>query len=287
VKTKILIPFLVPSLALVSGVAVPARAQINYTVSGSTAYVTRSPNASGNIVIASTFNGYPVTSVEFGAFSGCTNLTNVRIHNRITAIGNSTFSGCTSLTNVTIGDGVTIIENSVFRACTSLASITLPNSIITIREFAFEDCTNLSNVTLGSGVTTIWGFAFYNCTNLTNLTFLGNAPDLADDDAFDNIGPNATIYYYYGATGWGTSYGGLSTVMLDAPAPQLDTTAVQPGGFGFTITGVVNQTIVVEASANLATWQPVWTNTLFAVSTNFVDPQSPNHPRRFYRLRSN
>ena len=283
VKIKILTPF----LTLVYLVAAPAEAQINYTVSGSAAYVTRSPNASGNIIIASTFNGYPVTSIEFRAFSGCTNLTNVRIHNRITAIGNSTFSGCTSLTNVTIGDGVTIIENSVFRACTSLANITIPNSVITIREFAFEDCTNLSNVTLGNGVTTIWGFAFFNCTNLTNLTFLGNAPDLADDDAFDDIGPNATVYYYYGATGWATSYGGLSTVMLDAPAPQLGTTAVQPGGFGFTITGVVNQTIVVEASANLATWQPVWTNTLPVVSTNFLDPRWLNHPRRFYRLRSN
>ena len=281
VKTKILTSL----LALVSLAAMPA--QINYAISGNTAYVTRSPNAAGDIIIATTFNGYPVTGIEFGAFSGCTSLTNVRIHNRVTAIGNSVFSGCTSLTNVTIGDGVTIIENSVFRACTSLSNLTIPNSVTTIRESAFEDCTSLSNVTLGSGVATIWGLAFFNCTNLANLTFLGNAPDLGDDDAFDNIGTNATVYYYYGATGWGTSYGGLSTVMLGAPAPQLGTTAVQPGGFGFTITGVVNQTIVVEASTNLVTWQPIRTNTLSAVSTNFVDPQWLNHPRRFYRTRSN
>src|SRR5437867_446577 len=45
-------------------VAVPATAQVNYAVSGSTAYVTRSPNASGDVVIASTFNGYPVTHID-------------------------------------------------------------------------------------------------------------------------------------------------------------------------------------------------------------------------------
>ena len=61
---------------------------------------------------------------------------------------------------------------------------------------------------------------------------------------------------------------------------------MKPGGYGFTISGVTNQTIVVEASTNLSNWQPIWTNTLSAVSTNFVDPQWLNHPRRFYRLQS-
>ena len=71
--------------------------------------------------------------------------------------------------------------------------------------------------------------------------------------------------------------------------PQISTgsTGVKPGGFGFTLTGVTNQTIVVEASTNLANWQPIWTNTLSAVSTNFVDPQWLNYPKRFYRARSN
>ena len=60
---------------------------------------------------------------------------------------------------------------------------------------------------------------------------------------------------------------------------------LKPGGFGFTINGVLNQTIVVEASTNLADWQSIWTNTLSAGSANFVDAQWLNHPHRFYRLR--
>jgi hypothetical protein len=61
---------------------------------------------------------------------------------------------------------------------------------------------------------------------------------------------------------------------------------MKPGGFGFTLTRLTNQTIVVEASTNLLNWQPIWTNSPPGASTNFVDPEWVNHPRRFYRARS-
>src|SRR5438552_6438140 len=61
--------------------------QVNYAISGNTAYVTSSPNASGAIVIASSYNGYPVTSVASGAFSRCTNLTSLTIPGSVTSIG--------------------------------------------------------------------------------------------------------------------------------------------------------------------------------------------------------
>ena len=77
-------------------------------------------------------------------------------------------------------------------------------------------------------------------------------------------------------------------MMLGAPAPQIGTASagVKPGGFGFALTGVVNQTIVVEASTNLVNWQPLGTNTLSDASADFVDPEWFNQPHRFYRARS-
>ena len=54
---------------------------------------------------------------------------------------------------------------------------------------------------------------------------------------------------------------------------------------GFTLTWLTNQSIV-EASANLVNWQPIWTNILPGASADFVDPEWVNHPRRFYRARS-
>ena len=71
-KARTLVPGLLALACLL--VAAPATAQVNYAVSGSTAYVASSPNASGAIVIASTYNGYPVTSIGYQAFSNCTSL---------------------------------------------------------------------------------------------------------------------------------------------------------------------------------------------------------------------
>jgi len=74
--------------------------------------------------------------------------------------------------------------------------------------------------------------------------------------------------------------------MLCAPRIAPGSAGMKPGGFGFTLTRLTNQTIVVEASANLVNWQPIWTNTLSGASADFVDPEWLHHPSRFYRARS-
>ena len=130
-----------------------------------------------------------------------------------------------------------------------------------------------------------------NCTKVTNFTFLGNASVLTPYPTnslgrwFANVGAGAKAYYYCGTTGWGATYGGLPTVMLCPPQMAPGSAGVKPGGFGFTLTSLTNQTIVVEASTNLVNWQPIWTNSLPGTSTDFVDSQSTNHPHRFYRAR--
>src|SRR5262245_7714052 len=93
-KARTLVPGLLTLACLL--VAAPATAQVNYAVSGGTAYVTRSPNASGDIVIASTFNGYPVTSIGGLSFSNCTSLTSVTIPNGVTNIAYQAFRDCWS-----------------------------------------------------------------------------------------------------------------------------------------------------------------------------------------------
>src|SRR5262245_24069236 len=104
-------------LVLLCLVAVPAIAQVNYAIPGDTAYVTNSPNASGNIVIASTYNGYPVTMIGESAFDTCLSLVNVTIPDSVTIIGSGAFSICVSLTNVTIPTSVTTIGDSAFYWC--------------------------------------------------------------------------------------------------------------------------------------------------------------------------
>jgi streptogramin lyase len=53
--------------------------------------------------------------------------------------------------------------------------------------------------------------------------------------------------------------------------------------FGFSLTGLAGQTVVVQSSTNLVTWYPLWTNTLGADALLFSDPQTGSLPERFYR----
>jgi hypothetical protein len=99
-KARTLVPGLLTLACLL--VAAPATAQVNYAVSGSTAYVTYSRDASGAIVIASTFNGYPVTSILGRAFEGATGLTSATIPSSVNNIGSFAFRDCTSLTNLSV-----------------------------------------------------------------------------------------------------------------------------------------------------------------------------------------
>lgn len=59
----------------------------------------------------------------------------------------------------------------------------------------------------------------------------------------------------------------------------------QSGQFGFNLSGVVGQTVVVEASTNLQNWVPITTNQLDLGPLYLRDPDSTNFPFRFYRAR--
>ena len=239
-----------------------------------------------------------VTNIGGQAFENCTSLTGVTIPNGVITIGGDAFNGCTSLKSATIPDRVTQIGTalyaggggSAFAYCTSLTNVNIGNSVTNIGSLAFSACSNLTRLTIPASVINLGYAAFLGSSRLTNFTFLGNAPRRVFDmdggfAQFQNVGAGAKAYYYCGTTGWGTSYGGLPTVMLCPPQIAPGSAGMKAGGFGFTLTFLTNQTIVVEASTNLLNWQPIWTNTLPGTSTDFVDPEWENHPRRFYRAR--
>ena len=142
-----------------------------------------------------------VTSIGFGAFSGCnwlTSLTIPFINNYLgymfgassysdnssfipgslktiivtggTSIASDAFSGCSGLTSITLPNGLTSIEGSAFSGCSGLTSITIPNSVISIGSSAFSGCSGLTSITIPNGLTNIESSVFSGCSGLTSIT---------------------------------------------------------------------------------------------------------------------
>ncbi len=107
-----------------------------YEISNGEVTITEYVGDDTEVEIPSTIEGYPVTSIGYGAFYE-NGLTSITIPDSVTSIGEEAFYGCESLTSVTIPDSVTSIGYSAFEGCSNLESITIPDSVTSIGWGAF------------------------------------------------------------------------------------------------------------------------------------------------------
>ena len=138
-------------------------------------------------------------------------MTSAEIGDCVTSIDYGAFSGCTSLTNIDIPSGVTSIGNNAFEYCWGLTSINIPSGVTSIGIRAFNGCSSLTNCTIGSGVTSIGNHAFLNCNHLTSITVLASTPPTLGSEVFYGTNSNLKIYVptssvdtYKSASGWRT-----------------------------------------------------------------------------------
>ena len=96
-----------------------------------------------------------VTEIDSWIFSGCSNITDIKLPSRLKKIGNHAFKDCTNLKHVNYPEGLVEIETEAFWGCSSLEGIILPNSLKTLGDRVFADCSSAKRITIGKGLTSI------------------------------------------------------------------------------------------------------------------------------------
>jgi hypothetical protein len=162
-------------------------------------------------------------------FTDDTNLTDLTIGDKVTAINNSEFSGCTSLSELRLPNSVTSIGNEAFYGCTGIAELKFEDGErkLTLGDDAFKDVTlkeiyfgrqmNFANapisaletVEFGENVTSIETGEFKEAKSLLSVTSRNTVPPTTvnpfnDDTYFDGTlyVPATAIETYKAAEGW-------------------------------------------------------------------------------------
>ena len=123
-----------------------------------------------NLIIPELLDGVPVTSIGQQAFVNCTTLESVEIPDSITRMGYWAFSGCSNLKQVKLSKNLKSINMDCFSECSSLESIVVPEGVTQLAPGAFMHCTDLKKIELPSTLEGIYEHAFARCINLTQIT---------------------------------------------------------------------------------------------------------------------
>jgi hypothetical protein len=252
---------------LLIGLPTAVQAQFNipvfYTTNNGTITITGyesegNSNPYGALIIPSTINGLPVTSIGNGAFTNLYGVTSITIPNSVTSIGDYAFAR-TFPNSITIGNGVTNIGDYAFY------------------EGGFVYLTNV--------------YFKGNAPSFGLNVFYGEYNGFID--IIPIICTNTTINYIPGTLGWGTAVNFVCpTAFWFLPNPLILNNNtnfwVQSNSFSFTISWATNTSVVIEASTTLANpiWSPVATNSFSNGLSYFSDSRWTNYPSRYYRVRS-
>lgn len=151
------------------------------------------------------------TSIGFGTFKYCNNLTtfqvengnktydsrnncnavietatgvliagcnNTLIPNSVTKIGSEAFYGFKNIYNIDIPSSVTEIDDQAFFYCTNLRSLDLPNSVTKIGERAFCGCDSLETVNIPNSVKHIGYGVFLHNDRIKTITIGSGVTDI-------------------------------------------------------------------------------------------------------------
>lgn len=116
-------------------------------------------------------------SIMTTAFSGCRNLTHIKIPASCISIGEGAFEYCYGLQTLELNEGLQSIGCKAFYQCTALSGVLrIPDSVTSLDDGvwytkygAFQGCTGLTGISIGSGLSHIPDYTFKDCVNLQSL----------------------------------------------------------------------------------------------------------------------
>lgn len=137
----------------------------------------------GCSVLSNVFIHGRLTKIPAYSFDGC-NLSTLNLSNSIEEIGDYAFQNNTALTNVSLDGNIKTIGRFAFYK-TSVSSINIPNNVTIIGESCFAENTKLEKVTIGTGCKELPTNIFSGCSALASVV-LNDGLETISDAAFAN-----------------------------------------------------------------------------------------------------
>jgi len=196
-----------------------------------------------------------------------------------------------TLYGVTVGGGVAGCGN-IFKLKTNGAGFAdlhdfLHSDGAFPRNALFLNGSTLYGTTAAGGLSN-YGTIFMILTNGADFTTLKNFDATIGLQCDSKFVLSSNTLYGTAADG-GSSDGGVVFGLTVLPQIMSDGNfGIQSNAFGFDITGISNQTAIIEVSTNLtqAAWLPIQTNILNGAPEYFSDQRFDQNASGFYRIRS-
>lgn len=113
-------------------------------------------------------DGIPVTVISDGVFRGHSELTELRLPDSVTDLGEFVIDGCENLRALKLPANLERLWGYTF-VRSGLEELELPARVRSIPPFCFKDCKSLKRVVCGEGMRTIHAWAFGGCDRLDQV----------------------------------------------------------------------------------------------------------------------
>lgn len=123
-----------------------------------------------------------VTEIMPYAFSGCSNLKEIKLPYNMMVLSRAAFADCHSLEKINLDD-VVIIDFMVFSGCNSLKDVTLGDQLASIELYAFYN-TAIEEIVIPDTVISLGICAFLECSNLKKVTIEEDCAAVMEEGVF-------------------------------------------------------------------------------------------------------